>query len=147
MKPPSRPLAEPAALGWRLLAMLYDLLPVLALWMVASAVLLAVRGGAVIVPWSPVFWLQALLLWILTGAYAVESWRRGGQTLGMRPWRLRVVDGAGETPTRATLWARYAAATLSLATFGLGFAWSLLDRERRGWHDLWTDTRLVRLQR
>ena len=30
-----------------------------------------------------------------TALYAVLSWRRGGQTLGMRPWRLRAAaDGA-----------------------------------------------------
>ena len=42
---------------------------------------------------------------------------------------------------------RYAVATLSLAAGGLGFLWSLIDRERRTWHDLASGTVLVRLDR
>src|SRR3546814_2795607 len=38
--------ARPAHLGWRLVAMTYDLLPLLALWFLASGVLLLARGGA-----------------------------------------------------------------------------------------------------
>jgi uncharacterized RDD family membrane protein YckC len=62
----------------------------------------------------------------------------------MRPWRLRVVaDDGGRASTRA-LWLRFAVATLSLAPGGLGFLWSLIDRERRTWHDIASRTRLVR---
>src|SRR3546814_12837389 len=38
--------ARPAHLGWRLVAMTYDLLPLLALWFLAGGVLLLARGGA-----------------------------------------------------------------------------------------------------
>jgi uncharacterized RDD family membrane protein YckC len=142
---PPRPLAEPAQLGWRLLAMIYDSLPVVALWFAVGAVALLLRGGAPVLPWSGAFWLQNAALWLVTGLYLVHSWQRGGQTLGMRPWRLRVVDQGGRTPGRAALWQRYAWATLSLLAFGFGFVWSLLDRERRTLHDIASATRLVRL--
>jgi uncharacterized RDD family membrane protein YckC len=145
MNSPARPLAAPAALGFRLLALVYDLLPVLALWMLFGALVLALRGGERIMPWSVAFWLQNLALWGLTGGYAVLSWRRGGQTLGMRPWRLRVVDADGAAPSSTQLWRRYLWATLSLAVGGLGFLWSLVDAERRSWHDLASGTQLVRL--
>jgi uncharacterized RDD family membrane protein YckC len=147
MNAPTRPQAEPAHLGWRLLSLTYDLLPVLALWMLASVVVLALRGGAPIAPWSAAFWLQNLALWGLTGVYAVESWRRGGQTMGMRPWRLRVVAADGSPPNRAALWQRYGWATLSLAVCGIGFLWSLIDAERRGWHDIASGTQLVRIRK
>lgn len=143
--PPPRPPAEPAHLGWRLLGMLYDSLPVIALWFVCSAIVLVLRGGAPVLPWSTAFWLQALALWLLTGAYLVLSWRHGGQTLGMRPWRLRVVAENGSAPSLDALCRRYALATLSLATVGLGLLWSLIDGERRALHDLGSATRLVRL--
>lgn len=142
----SLPVAAPAHLGWRLAAIVYDCLPVLALWFAVSVlVLLLLRGGVPIVPWTPMFWLQNLLLWAVTGLYVVESWRRGGQTLGMRPWRLRVVDVEGNPASRNALWRRYALATLSLAAAGIGYLWSLVDRERRTLHDLGSRTRLVRL--
>ncbi|MGH8030374.1 MAG: RDD family protein [Arenimonas sp.] len=140
----ARPAAVPATLGWRLLAMLYDAIPVLPLAMLVSAVFLALHGGT---PVSGAAWLlaQAILLWTVVGAYFVLSWRHGGQTVGMRPWRLRVVDESGQLATTPALFARYAMATFSLAAAGLGFAWSLVDRERRTWHDLASGTRLVRV--
>ncbi len=143
---PSAP-AMPASLGFRLLAMLYDSLPVLALWLLTGAVTLALHGGRPIAPWTALFWLQVVLLWAVCGAYCVLSWRRGGQTLGMRPWRLRVVDADGRPVANARLWQRYALATLSLAAAGIGFLWSLLDRNRRCWHDIGSGTWLVRLPR
>jgi uncharacterized RDD family membrane protein YckC len=63
----------------------------------------------------------------------------------MRPWRLKVLGTDGRVAPARTLWLRYAVATLSLAAGGLGFAWSLVDRERRTWHDLASGTVLVRL--
>lgn len=144
--PPARADAEPAALIWRLLAMVYDTLPVVALWFLFSFVVVALRG-APIPPWSLAFWLQNVALLALTGAYAVGSWARGGQTLGMRPWRLRVVDASGCPATVPALLARYAGSLLSWAALGLGFLWSLVDRERCTWHDRLSGTRLIRLPR
>jgi uncharacterized RDD family membrane protein YckC len=143
--PAPRPQAEPAHLGWRLLAIVYDALPVIALWFVVGAIVLLVRGGTPVVPWSIAWWLQNGLLWAVTGAYFTWSWRRGGQTLGMRPWRLVVVDDDGHSPPTPQLWKRYAWATVSLASLGLGFVWSLIERERRTLHDVASGTRLVRL--
>lgn len=134
--------ARPAHLGWRLLALLYDALPVLALWFLTSAVVYALRGGVPVAPGSVGAWLELALLWSVTGAYAVLSWRRGGQTIGMRPWRLKVVATDGRPAGVAMLWRRYAVASLTL---GLALLWCLIDGERRGLHDLAADTLLVRL--
>lgn len=137
--------AQPAQLGWRLLALVYDSLPMIALWFAASVLVLLLRGGVPVVPWSLAWWLQTLGLWGLTGLYAVESWHRGGQTLGMRPWRLMVVDEHGQHASRRALWLRYAWATLSWLPAGLGYLLSLFDGERRALHDRLSATRLVRL--
>lgn len=140
------PGAAPAALGWRLLALGYDLLPALALWMLLSALVLlltpdhhtlAAFGAGQIALW--------LGCWLITGVYATTSWRRGGQTIGMRPWRLRLVTRDGSPPSLRALWLRYAVATLSLAAGGLGLWWALLDRQRRGWHDIAAGTLVLRL--
>jgi uncharacterized RDD family membrane protein YckC len=146
MEPNTPPTARPAHLGWRLLAMTYDFFPVLALWFAASGLLLLVRAGQPVEPGSVASALGLVWLWLASGAYAVLSWRRGGQTLGMRPWRLKVTAADGRRAGLGALSLRYAVATLSLAAFGLGFLWSLLDRERRTLHDLASRTVLVRLQ-
>jgi uncharacterized RDD family membrane protein YckC len=142
-----------AHIGKRMLAMLYDLLPVLSLWFLLGflfALGYTLAGHAPrenIEPWSLLQWLLWLCCWVVTGAYATVSWARGGQTLGMRPWRLRVVAADGATPSWPALWRRYAVATLSLAAGGLGFWWAWLDRDRLTWHDRAAGTRMVHERR
>jgi uncharacterized RDD family membrane protein YckC len=77
-------------------------------------------------------------------AYFCVFWVRGGQTVGMRAWRIRVVpdDGARLGWLRAA--ARFAAGIVAAVPAGLGLWWSALDRNHRGWHDRWTRTRVVR---
>ena len=96
-------------------------------------------------PFSPLQLLLWVCCWVITGAYATLSWRRGGQTLGMRPWRLQVVSTEPGLPTWKALWLRYAMATLSLLLGGLGFWWAWVDREKLTWHDRVSGTRMVRL--
>ncbi|MDI9238766.1 RDD family protein [Lysobacter sp. LF1] len=145
---PSRPTA---LIGWRLAALVYDLLPAIALWMLASVVFtvaftLSGHGSREnIAPFSALQWLLWLVCWLLTGAYALLSWRRGGQTLGMRPWRLKVVGADGGMPDWRALAIRYAVGSASLLLAGLGFWWAWIDRERLTWHDRASGTRMVRL--
>ena len=150
--PPAVP-DTPAAIIWRrLLSLLYDLLPVLALWFLLSALFTA--GYTFlgphdphrnIAPFSALQILLWLCCWVVTGFYAVLSWRRGGQTLGMRPWRLKVVATDSLPPGWRALWLRYAVGTLSLLLGGLGFWWAWFDREKLTWHDRVSKTRINRL--
>lgn len=141
-----------ALIGRRMLSLLYDLLPTLALWFLMSGLFTAaytflghhdLREN--IPAFSALQWLLWLACWLVTGLYATLSWQRGGQTLGMRPWRIRVRASDGGVPTRAALWRRYAVATLSLLAAGMGFWWAWLDRDRLTWHDRASGTRVVRL--
>lgn len=140
----------PALLGWRILALCYDLWPALALWMLVSTVFtlgFTLAGHPArqnIAPFSAWQWLLWLFCWIVAGTYATVSWRRGGQTLGMRPWRLRLQE---PRPTWRQAWTRYVIGTLSLALGGAGFWWAWLDRDRLTWHDRASGTRLLRVPR
>jgi uncharacterized RDD family membrane protein YckC len=145
------PIAAPRALvGWRLLALFYDLLAAAALWFAAAFVFVlgfTLAGHAPrenIAPFSALQWLLWFACWLVTGLYATMSWRRGGQTLGMRPWRLRVVAANGGATSRRALRLRYAVGTLSLLAAGLGFWWAWFDRGRLTWHDRASGTRMVR---
>ena len=132
----------------RLFALAYDAFPVVALWMLAS---LAFTVGYTIagheehqnIPaFSPLQWVLWITCWLIAGAYALLSWHRGGQTLGMRPWRLHVTDAQGERATWRALAIRYVVATFSLGLAGLGFWWAWIDRDRLAWHDRASNTRM-----
>lgn len=155
---PAAPARPQALILRRLLALFYDLWPMVAVWMLLSllfniAYTLAGHDTRDVVgPLTPLAALLWLCCWAITGAYAVFSWRRGGQTLGMRPWRIRVVaaDSIGTDPVpldRKALWTRYTVATASLLLGGLGFWWAWFDRDRRTWHDRASGTRLVAVQK
>ncbi|MBN8481007.1 MAG: RDD family protein [Xanthomonadales bacterium] len=140
----------PAPLWLRLAALGYDLLVLVAVWMLVAALVLAAFGGDVDVAHQPPLYhvvLQAALL-VSTGAYFALSWARAGRTIGMRAWHLRLVDAAGgRAPSARQSLLRFAVAMVSALAVGLGFAWCLVDRERRGWHDLAARTRLERVPR
>jgi uncharacterized RDD family membrane protein YckC len=147
-QPPAR---RPTLVFWRLFAMVYDAFPVIALWMLAS---LAFTLGYTIAghdphqniaPFSPLQWGLWMACWLLAGAYALLSWHRGGQTLGMRPWRLRVVDASGALASWRALAVRYTVGTFSLGLAGLGFWWAWIDRDRLTWHDRASNTRMERM--
>ena len=138
-----RPVAYPAAPAWRLLALVYDILPLIPLVLGVSALFLWINGGHTVDRKPALQWIELLSTWLVIGAYFVVSWQRGGQTMGMRPWRLRVVCADGRAPGPRALWLRYAAATVT-PVFGL--LWAFIDRDRRALYDRAAGTAFVRLR-
>lgn len=134
----------PAAFFPRLAAAAYDALVVTGLVMLTSLVVIAARNGAAVpagsVPYQAFIAVQVAL-------YFVVSWVRGGQTVGMRAWRIRVEPAAGGRLTTAAAAGRFLAGLLSLAPLGAGFLWILVDGERRAWHDRLSRTRVTQLDR
>ena len=78
--------------------------------------------------------LQAFIVVVLA-AYFLWCWLRGGQTLAMRAWRIRLVE---VTPAKAVL--RFA---LALVLLPLSILWALVDRDRQFLHDRLAGTRLI----
>jgi len=76
-----------------------------------------------------------LFIIIVLAAYFLWCWLRGGQTLAMRAWRIRLVD---VTPGRAVL--RF---LLALALLPVSVVWALVDREGQFLHDRLAGTRLI----
>ena len=85
-------------------------------------------------------WMRAahqLLLCAVFAAYFLWCWLRGGQTLAMKAWRIRLVQ---VSPRKALL--RFFLALLLVPT-GISLLWALMDRERQFLHDRLAGTRLV----
>ena len=133
-------------LARRVAALAYDGLLLLALWFSTSALLLALSGGLLADPARPLWLAYAhrASLVLVTALFFGGFWTHGGQTLGMRAWRLQLVSSADTGPVswRQSL-LRLVAACLSVATLGLGFFWLWIDRDRRTWHDRLSATHLI----
>ena len=93
------------------------------------------------IPWLRV--VYQLYLAVIVYAYFGWCWTRGGQTLAMKTWRirLRTRSGAPVRPLQALL--RYLLCWPSLGLGGIGIAWALIDRDRQFLHDRLAGTRLV----
>ena len=124
----------------RLASALYDLLLIVALVLIATFPFLAVFGD------STHGWRRHLLQgWVVlvAGAYFVWFWTRGGQTLPMKTWRIRLVRWDGQPVGLGRAVHRYVIALLGTFALGLGFAWALFDRDRQFLHDRLAGTALV----
>ena len=128
-----------APLMRRLGAMLYDSLLVIALMFMATIPFIAVRGGEPVEAGSLVY--QAAMLGT-AWAFFVGFWTYRGRTLGLQSWRLQVETVSGERPGIGAATIRFLAAILSIAPFGLGIWWQLLDKDGLAWHDRLSGTRL-----
>jgi len=87
--------------------------------------------------------LFQLYLIFVSALYFIVQWVRGGQTLAMKTWRLRLVDADGCAVTVPRAMMRYVAAVASLALVGAGFFWALVDRDDQFLHDRIAGTRII----
>lgn len=140
---PAAPRLPFASLWRRLAAALYDALLLLAIFMSATLALVIVLGRDI----APNSWWFTLLLLALSYSYFTWSWVARGQTLGGRAWRIRVTRADGGALDWATASRRFAVAVPAVGLALLGLLWSRVDRERRGWHDLAADTRVIAVDR
>ncbi|MGD2112281.1 MAG: RDD family protein [Gammaproteobacteria bacterium] len=129
----------PAGLLRRLVAMFYDSLLLLSALLVATAVAMLLTRGTLSYH-NPWYRTALFLIWF---SFYAWFWLHGGQTLGMRAWRLRVqsVDGGPINLWQALL--RFMVAIPSLALGGLGFFWMLVDPHRMTLYDRFSESVMV----
>lgn len=134
-----------AALWRRLAALMYDSLVVIALLILAGFIIQAVY--ALFHQGDPVGELPRYLVLSLTFCicffYYSHSWRRGGQTIGMKAWRIKLVNLEDKPMQLSQYMLRTAIGFFSIVLGGVGFFWALLDPKQRSWHDIASLTRVV----
>lgn len=136
------PEIRPAGFGLRIAAVFYDSLLLLAALVVTVMLLTAATSHETLQ--AQPLWYQTTLLLIIF-AFLGGFWMKGGQTLGMLAWRLKVrMKGGGPIPLHVAV-LRFGVAIVSWLAFGLGFVWILIDKEKRAWHDIVAQTEIVQL--
>lgn len=138
--PVAPPRVHTAGVFRRLAAACYDGLLVVAVWMLVTLAIVALRGGEPVPPGQLGY---QLLLLGATALYFIVSWLRGGQTLGMRAWRLRVERESGKPLDLATGIVRFTGGLVSILTGGIGLMWLWIDRDGLTWHDRLAGSRVV----
>ncbi|MFG0380863.1 RDD family protein [Pseudomonas sp. zbq_18] len=143
-----------AGLIRRLAAMFYDFLLSVALLMVTTLLYKVVQMGiygqeqlrqmsdAGALDGDP---LLSTLLVMTLFAFFAKFWTHNGQTLGMQVWGLRIQNADGSAISLWQALLRFVVAIGSWLCLGLGFVWVLWDKNKRSWHDIYSDSRVVQL--
>jgi len=135
----SNPVRTPS-LARRLACLAYEALLVFAIGFAAAWVFFFASGGLGATGRGRTL-LQILLIAVFA-AYFVWCWLRGGQTLAMKTWRIRLVAPGRERLPAGVALLRFVLALVCVPT-GIAFVWALFDRERQFLHDRVAGTRLV----
>lgn len=130
-----------AGFGRRLGAIFYDLIVLLGILLIAGLPLPLLDSFTSDMRWAafikPTYLLGVIFLYL--GGF----WVTGGQTVGMKAWRLRIICQNGQPLNWQKALARYLSACVSVASFGLGFIWATVDRKKQSWHDKLSGTHLI----
>ncbi len=131
------PNKSPCGLLRRLAAIVYDSFILIAVLFAATVPVVAIHGGAV-----EDSWVFTVYLFAIAFAFFGGFWTHGGQTLGMKAWRIRVIRADGSAVRwRDAAW-RFVVAAIGWLPLAAGYWWALIDDQRRGWHDRLSGTRL-----
>jgi uncharacterized RDD family membrane protein YckC len=128
--------------GARLAAWVIDIFLMTLVTAALMAVVFAATSGRV--DEGPLNLFGAMGASIASTLYFPLFWAATGWTPGMRALGLRVVrerDGGRVGPIPALV--RLVGYSIDVLGFFLGFAWILIDRRRRGWHDLLAATVVI----
>jgi len=125
----------------RLAAILYDSLLLFSLLFIASIVL--------VLPFEityqhSLYPLYLIYIYTIGFLFFCWFWVHGGQTLGMKSWKIRVQQKDGRPMTWRLAILRCALALVSWLLLGAGFLWCLFNPQRHALHDIISHTYLVK---
>lgn len=133
----------------RLAALLYDSFILLALSFLYGALFtfLGALFGQHTSDYQPMFHHWSFTLgWILTLAFFyIWFWQKSGQTIGMRTWRLKLVDDLEHlrTPHWRLCVLRALVAPLVILPAGIGYWYGWIDKKGRCLQDRMSGTNVV----
>jgi uncharacterized RDD family membrane protein YckC len=139
-----------ASLARRFAIFVYDGLIILAMLILMGFVITAIKQlmiGNIEEDFQFTKFLNLLNLVLVPYIYHHFFWRKGGQTVGMKTWRVRVnnqLNSQGLNTRQCLI--RYFGGWVSFCAFGLGYLFAL-RKNRQAWHDSWSNSELLQLEK
>lgn len=124
-------------------AFIYDLFPVVGLFILTSLIVLIIRKGEIVDQHT--LWFDLLIFTEMT-FYFVYSWKVGGQTLGMRAWKMKIVSAEGQL-TWVQAFIRYFVGIVSTLLLGLGLFWKLFSKDNSSWMDILSRSKTITIEK
>ena len=128
-------------------AIFYDLIVVCGILMVAGFAIVPIYHMVAHQDAIPAGnWFFRVLLYLIVFSYYAFSWQRGGQTIGMKSWKLKLISNNEVPPTLLRYFLRYVGGQLSCAIALLGYIMIWLGPRHLMLHDLLSQTRMISLK-
>lgn len=132
-----------------LFAIFYDLLILLAIFMLVGLIAVAANNavtGQDVIPASTISF--QLLLYLVAFGYYAYFWKKSGQTVGMKAWRIRLINLNENKPlSLQQLAIRYVTAQLSFGLCLAGYLYRWVNPSRLTAHDQLSKTRIIKIEK
>jgi len=132
---------NPVGLARRLASIIYDLLLLCAVLFAAS---IPVTMGLGITYGHPLYIGYVIYIYAVIFLYFAWFWVHGGQTPAMKTWNIRLIGIDGSNVNWKQALYRFLGGCVSCLLLGMGFLWSLIRKDKASWHDLLSNTQLIR---
>lgn len=136
-----------SSIGRRLVSLMYEcvLLAALCFFSMALFQAAAIRVGDAYMISEGLRYVFWVFLFLMLGLYFSWCWLRGGQTLPMKTWKIRLLSANGRPVTSRQVIVRYCFGWVSLIAAGAGFVWAWFDKDQQFLHDRIAGTMIVRV--
>ena len=126
----------------RIIVMLYDSILLIAVLFFSSL--------PIIIPFKittdhALYPLYIIYIYAVAYLFFAWSWTHGGQTLGLKTWKIKLISASGEEVTWKESFLRYIGSLVCWLSCGIGFLWCYTNKERLAWNDIISHTRLKKL--
>ena len=125
----------------RIAAIFYDSILLTGILFAATAFLLTFNNGEAFQPGNLIY-SAALIL--ISGIFFTWFWTHGGQTLGMRAWKIRLEKADGTPCDAKAAISHWIVGMILGSLMGLGWWFALIDRKGRALQDVICRTRVLR---
>ena len=135
----SSPNLQPVGLFRRFGAIFYDSILLAAVLFFASLPVVVPLQITIEHPMYPFF---IVYIYLVSFLFFGWFWTHGGQSLGLKTWKIKLISKNGTSVTWKQALIRYLASLLCWISFGVGFFWCYTNAERLAWNDIWSKTKL-----
>ena len=132
---------KPVGLILRIGIMFYDSILLTAVLFFAALIVVPTFG---ITTEHPLFILFKIYIFLVGFIFFAWCWTHGGQTLGMKTWKVKLVSEKHAQVTWKESLIRYLISILCWLSLGIGFLWCYTNKKRLAWNDLGSKTYLQR---
>lgn len=136
------PNSNPVSLPRRVIIMIYDSILLVAVLFFMSLPIIIPLEITIEHSYYP---LYILYIYVVAFIFFAWSWTHGGQTLGLKTWRIKLTSDSGQHVTWKESLLRYIGSLICWLSCGIGFLWCYTNKERLAWNDIISKTRLIKI--